>query len=133
MKALTQVEERDWRHNIHRGETKQEPASVMKCLPVLGARSVDSSHAVSRTNPFCVWCSAPAVLYFFFQVSGLSSTFAPILLEIIQSNQPEGVHLLVKEVGFIYRHLHLDKAGVTRAISLLCKAQDLFLRPPALL
>ncbi|KAM9204597.1 large ribosomal subunit protein mL48 [Mergus octosetaceus] len=31
------------------------------------------------------------------QVSGLSSTFAPILLEIIQSNQPEGVHLLVKE------------------------------------
>nr|XP_047903938.1 39S ribosomal protein L48, mitochondrial [Anser cygnoides] len=31
------------------------------------------------------------------QVSGLSSTFAPILLEIVQSNQPEGVHLLVKE------------------------------------
>ncbi|XP_054039050.1 39S ribosomal protein L48, mitochondrial isoform X1 [Rissa tridactyla] len=31
------------------------------------------------------------------QISGLSSTFAPILLEIIQSNQPEGVHLLVKE------------------------------------
>ncbi|KAM6438645.1 large ribosomal subunit protein mL48 isoform 2-T2 [Rhynochetos jubatus] len=31
------------------------------------------------------------------QVTGLSSTFAPILLEIIQSNQPEGVHLLVKE------------------------------------
>ncbi|NXN95314.1 RM48 protein, partial [Rhinopomastus cyanomelas] len=31
------------------------------------------------------------------QVSRLSSTFAPIFLEIIQSNQPEGVHLLVKE------------------------------------
>ncbi|NXI47631.1 RM48 protein, partial [Galbula dea] len=31
------------------------------------------------------------------QVRGLTSTFAPILLEIIQSNQPEGVHLLVKE------------------------------------
>uniref|UniRef100_A0A8B9PCJ8 Large ribosomal subunit protein mL48 n=1 Tax=Apteryx owenii TaxID=8824 RepID=A0A8B9PCJ8_APTOW len=31
------------------------------------------------------------------QISGLSSTFAPILLEVIQSNQPEGVHLLVKE------------------------------------
>ncbi|NXD11249.1 RM48 protein, partial [Nothocercus nigrocapillus] len=31
------------------------------------------------------------------QICGLSSTFAPILLEIIQSNQPEGVHLLVKE------------------------------------
>ncbi|XP_074775336.1 large ribosomal subunit protein mL48 [Athene noctua] len=31
------------------------------------------------------------------QISGLSSTFAPILLEIIQNNQPEGVHLLVKE------------------------------------
>ncbi|KAM9263243.1 large ribosomal subunit protein mL48 [Cariama cristata] len=31
------------------------------------------------------------------QITGLSSTFAPILLEIIQSNQPEGVHLLVKE------------------------------------
>ncbi|KAM9247675.1 large ribosomal subunit protein mL48 [Leptosomus discolor] len=31
------------------------------------------------------------------QISGLSSTFAPILLEIIQSSQPEGVHLLVKE------------------------------------
>ncbi|XP_033916082.1 large ribosomal subunit protein mL48 [Melopsittacus undulatus] len=31
------------------------------------------------------------------QISHLSSTFAPILLEIIQSNQPEGVHLLVKE------------------------------------
>ncbi|NWV00821.1 RM48 protein, partial [Upupa epops] len=31
------------------------------------------------------------------QVSGLSSTFAPIFLEIIQSNQPEGVHLLMKE------------------------------------
>ncbi|XP_009079680.1 PREDICTED: 39S ribosomal protein L48, mitochondrial [Acanthisitta chloris] len=31
------------------------------------------------------------------QISGLSSTFAPILLEIIQSNQPEGVHLLMKE------------------------------------
>ncbi|XP_009864339.1 PREDICTED: 39S ribosomal protein L48, mitochondrial, partial [Apaloderma vittatum] len=31
------------------------------------------------------------------QINGLSSTFAPILLEIIQSSQPEGVHLLVKE------------------------------------
>ncbi|XP_064297639.1 large ribosomal subunit protein mL48 [Phalacrocorax carbo] len=31
------------------------------------------------------------------QISGLSSTFAPILLEVIQSSQPEGVHLLVKE------------------------------------
>ncbi|NXV83957.1 RM48 protein, partial [Atlantisia rogersi] len=31
------------------------------------------------------------------QISHLSSTFAPILLEIIQSSQPEGVHLLVKE------------------------------------
>ncbi|XP_067995353.1 large ribosomal subunit protein mL48 [Melanerpes formicivorus] len=31
------------------------------------------------------------------QVSGLSSTFAPIFLEVIQSSQPEGVHLLVKE------------------------------------
>ncbi|NWX22343.1 RM48 protein, partial [Aegotheles bennettii] len=31
------------------------------------------------------------------QISGLSSTFAPIFLEVIQSNQPEGVHLLVKE------------------------------------
>nr|XP_005308573.1 39S ribosomal protein L48, mitochondrial [Chrysemys picta bellii] len=31
------------------------------------------------------------------QISGLSSTFAPVLLEIIQSNQPEGVHLSVKE------------------------------------
>ncbi|XP_030320719.1 39S ribosomal protein L48, mitochondrial [Calypte anna] len=31
------------------------------------------------------------------QITGLSSTFAPILLEIIQSNQPEGVHLLMKE------------------------------------
>lgn len=101
VKAVTQVEERHWRHNIHRGETKQEAAYVMKCVTALGARWVDSSRAVSRPNPFCVWCSAPAVLYFFFQVSGLSSTFAPILLEIIQSNQPEGVHLLVKEVGFI--------------------------------
>ncbi|NXN16294.1 RM48 protein, partial [Indicator maculatus] len=31
------------------------------------------------------------------QVTGLSSTFAPIFLEVIQSSQPEGVHLLVKE------------------------------------
>ncbi|XP_064000139.1 large ribosomal subunit protein mL48 [Pogoniulus pusillus] len=31
------------------------------------------------------------------QVTGLSSTFAPILLDVIQSSQPEGVHLLVKE------------------------------------
>ncbi|XP_064500012.1 large ribosomal subunit protein mL48 isoform X2 [Pseudopipra pipra] len=31
------------------------------------------------------------------QISGLSSTFAPILLEVIQSNQPEGVHLLIKQ------------------------------------
>ncbi|KAJ6664863.1 hypothetical protein lerEdw1_005835 [Lerista edwardsae] len=31
------------------------------------------------------------------QISRLSATFAPILLEVIQSNQPEGVHLLVKE------------------------------------
>ncbi|XP_066476903.1 large ribosomal subunit protein mL48 isoform X2 [Tiliqua scincoides] len=31
------------------------------------------------------------------QISGLSATFAPILLEIIQNNQPEGLHLLVKE------------------------------------
>ncbi|NWV06146.1 RM48 protein, partial [Ptilonorhynchus violaceus] len=31
------------------------------------------------------------------QISGLSSTFAPIFLEIIQSSQPEGVHLLVKQ------------------------------------
>ncbi|XP_052555348.1 39S ribosomal protein L48, mitochondrial isoform X1 [Tympanuchus pallidicinctus] len=31
------------------------------------------------------------------QISRLSSTFAPIFLEIIQSNQPEGVHLLMKE------------------------------------
>lgn len=31
------------------------------------------------------------------QISGLSATFAPILLEIIQSNQPEGVHLSVAE------------------------------------
>ncbi|NXG21720.1 RM48 protein, partial [Grallaria varia] len=31
------------------------------------------------------------------QISGLSSTFAPILLEVIQSNQPEGVHLLMKQ------------------------------------
>ncbi|NXT68702.1 RM48 protein, partial [Chaetops frenatus] len=31
------------------------------------------------------------------QIHGLSSTFAPILLEILQSNQPEGVHLLVKQ------------------------------------
>ncbi|TRZ16604.1 hypothetical protein HGM15179_010494 [Zosterops borbonicus] len=31
------------------------------------------------------------------QIRGLSSMFAPILLEIIQSSQPEGVHLLVKQ------------------------------------
>ncbi|NWH80775.1 RM48 protein, partial [Piaya cayana] len=31
------------------------------------------------------------------QITGLSATFAPILLEVIQSNQPEGVHLLMKE------------------------------------
>ncbi|NXG12215.1 RM48 protein, partial [Sakesphorus luctuosus] len=31
------------------------------------------------------------------QVSALSATFAPILLEMIQSNQPEGVHLLIKQ------------------------------------
>ncbi|XP_062983947.1 large ribosomal subunit protein mL48 [Elgaria multicarinata webbii] len=31
------------------------------------------------------------------QISGLTATFAPILLEIIQKNQPEGVHLIVKE------------------------------------
>ncbi|XP_053825686.1 39S ribosomal protein L48, mitochondrial isoform X1 [Vidua macroura] len=31
------------------------------------------------------------------QICGLSSTFAPILLEIIQSSQPEGVHLLMKQ------------------------------------
>ncbi|XP_074834865.1 large ribosomal subunit protein mL48 isoform X2 [Carettochelys insculpta] len=31
------------------------------------------------------------------QIRGLSSTFAPIFLEVIQSNQPEGVHLSVKE------------------------------------
>ncbi|XP_067322552.1 large ribosomal subunit protein mL48 [Anolis sagrei] len=31
------------------------------------------------------------------QIQGLKATFAPVLLEIIQSNQPEGVHLLVKE------------------------------------
>uniref|UniRef100_A0A8C3UBB6 Large ribosomal subunit protein mL48 n=1 Tax=Catharus ustulatus TaxID=91951 RepID=A0A8C3UBB6_CATUS len=31
------------------------------------------------------------------QIRGLSSTFAPILLEIIQSSQPEGVHLLMKQ------------------------------------
>ncbi|NXP68066.1 RM48 protein, partial [Chloropsis cyanopogon] len=31
------------------------------------------------------------------QIRGLSSTFAPILLEIVQSNQPEGVHLLMKQ------------------------------------
>uniref|UniRef100_A0ACB8FFM4 39S ribosomal protein L48, mitochondrial n=2 Tax=Sphaerodactylus townsendi TaxID=933632 RepID=A0ACB8FFM4_9SAUR len=31
------------------------------------------------------------------QISGVRATFAPILLEMIQSNQPEGVHLLVKE------------------------------------
>nr|XP_056714806.1 39S ribosomal protein L48, mitochondrial [Euleptes europaea] len=31
------------------------------------------------------------------QINGLSATFAPILLEIIQNNQPEGLHLLVKE------------------------------------
>ncbi|XP_075271260.1 large ribosomal subunit protein mL48-like [Opisthocomus hoazin] len=31
------------------------------------------------------------------QISGLSSTFAPILLEVIQSSQPEGVHLSVRE------------------------------------
>uniref|UniRef100_G1NQW1 Large ribosomal subunit protein mL48 n=2 Tax=Meleagris gallopavo TaxID=9103 RepID=G1NQW1_MELGA len=35
------------------------------------------------------------------QISRLSSTFAPIFLEIIQSNQPEGVHLLMKEVCLI--------------------------------
>ncbi|NXQ69043.1 RM48 protein, partial [Quiscalus mexicanus] len=31
------------------------------------------------------------------QIHGLSSTFAPILLEVIQSSQPEGVHLLMKQ------------------------------------
>uniref|UniRef100_A0A8C8RYW2 Large ribosomal subunit protein mL48 n=1 Tax=Pelusios castaneus TaxID=367368 RepID=A0A8C8RYW2_9SAUR len=31
------------------------------------------------------------------QIRGLSSTFAPVLLEVLQSNQPEGVHLAVKE------------------------------------
>ncbi|NXG69009.1 RM48 protein, partial [Baryphthengus martii] len=31
------------------------------------------------------------------QIRGLSATFAPILLEIIQSSQPEGVHLVVEE------------------------------------
>ncbi|KAL8191315.1 UNVERIFIED_CONTAM: 39S ribosomal protein L48, mitochondrial, partial [Gekko kuhli] len=31
------------------------------------------------------------------QISGVSATFAPILLEVIQSSQPEGLHLLVKE------------------------------------
>ncbi|NXF11009.1 RM48 protein, partial [Smithornis capensis] len=31
------------------------------------------------------------------QITGLSSTFAPILLEIIQSSQPEGVHLAMKQ------------------------------------
>lgn len=55
----------------------------------------------NQPSPFCVWHSAPAVLRLSFQVSGLSSTFAPILLEIVQSNQPEGVHLLVKEVRFV--------------------------------
>ncbi|XP_054830329.1 39S ribosomal protein L48, mitochondrial isoform X2 [Eublepharis macularius] len=31
------------------------------------------------------------------QISGLSATFAPVLLEVLQSHQPEGLHLLVKE------------------------------------
>ncbi|CAI5773554.1 Ribosomal_S10 domain-containing protein [Podarcis lilfordi] len=31
------------------------------------------------------------------QISGLNAAFAPILLEIVQNNRPEGVHLLVKE------------------------------------
>ncbi|XP_063287846.1 large ribosomal subunit protein mL48 [Pelobates fuscus] len=31
------------------------------------------------------------------QVSGLSSTFSPILIEVLLMNQPEGVNLLVKE------------------------------------
>uniref|UniRef100_A0A8D0DJC3 Large ribosomal subunit protein mL48 n=1 Tax=Salvator merianae TaxID=96440 RepID=A0A8D0DJC3_SALMN len=31
------------------------------------------------------------------QIRGLRATFAPVLLEILQTNQPEGVHLLVKE------------------------------------
>lgn len=31
------------------------------------------------------------------QVSGLSSTLIPILLEVLVMNQPEGIHLLVKE------------------------------------
>ncbi|KYO49086.1 large ribosomal subunit protein mL48 isoform X2 [Alligator mississippiensis] len=31
------------------------------------------------------------------QITSLSATFAPILLEILHRNQPEGVHLLVKE------------------------------------
>uniref|UniRef100_A0ABM5FVU3 Large ribosomal subunit protein mL48 n=1 Tax=Pogona vitticeps TaxID=103695 RepID=A0ABM5FVU3_9SAUR len=31
------------------------------------------------------------------RISGLSATLAPIFLEILQTNQPEGVHLLVKE------------------------------------
>nr|XP_033803406.1 39S ribosomal protein L48, mitochondrial isoform X2 [Geotrypetes seraphini] len=31
------------------------------------------------------------------QISGLSSTLAPVLLEVLHMNQPEGVHLSVKE------------------------------------
>uniref|UniRef100_A0A8D2J863 Mitochondrial ribosomal protein L48 n=2 Tax=Varanus komodoensis TaxID=61221 RepID=A0A8D2J863_VARKO len=31
------------------------------------------------------------------QIKGLTATFAPILLEVLWNNQPEGVHLLVKE------------------------------------
>mgnify|MGYP001853434558 FL=1 len=65
--------------------------------------------AISKTSLFCICCSAPAALSFFFQISRLSSTFAPILLEIIQSNQPEGVHLLMKEVCLILPvSLHLE-------------------------
>ncbi|XP_019359882.1 PREDICTED: 39S ribosomal protein L48, mitochondrial, partial [Gavialis gangeticus] len=35
------------------------------------------------------------------QVRSLNATFAPILLEIMQSNQPEGVRLSVKEVHWV--------------------------------
>ncbi|XP_033001689.1 39S ribosomal protein L48, mitochondrial [Lacerta agilis] len=73
------------RHSIKVEESYAMPTKTMEVMLMQEQGSKMHLDAVLTTHQRVV------------QISGLSAAFAPILLEIIQNNQPEGVHLLVKE------------------------------------
>ncbi|XP_053241357.1 39S ribosomal protein L48, mitochondrial [Podarcis raffonei] len=73
------------RHSIKVEESYAMPTKTMEVMLMQEQGSKSHLDAVLTTHQRVV------------QISGLNAAFAPILLEIVQNNRPEGVHLLVKE------------------------------------